>query len=87
MQGLAQFFVRYNGQRQHQVLGYQTPASGYFSRGTHGRLSSLSLFFVLTMGSILEIENIIARRRADRVESCPYVFHNKGVRIKHYNRA
>ena len=34
-----------------------------------------------------EIANIIARRRAERVESCPFVFHNKGVRIKHYNRA
>ena len=39
---------------------------------------------VIIMG---EIANIIARRRAERVESCPYVFHNKGVRIKHYNRA
>ena len=34
-----------------------------------------------------EIANIIARRRAERVESCPYVFHRNGVRIKHYNRA
>ena len=33
-----------------------------------------------------EIANIIARRRAERVESCPYVFHRNGVRIKHYNR-
>jgi integrase len=39
---------------------------------------------VILMG---EIANIIARRRAERVESCPYVFHNSGVRIKHYNRA
>jgi putative transposase len=39
MQGLAQFFVRYNGQRQHQALGYQTPAAVYFGRGTHGSLS------------------------------------------------
>src|SRR5215475_6617908 len=30
MEGLAQFFVRYNGLRQHQALGYQTPASVYF---------------------------------------------------------
>lgn len=30
MQGLATFFVRYNKWRQHQALGYQTPASVYF---------------------------------------------------------
>jgi putative transposase len=30
MQGLATFFVRYNAWRQHQALGYQTPASVYF---------------------------------------------------------
>jgi transposase InsO family protein len=30
MQGLAQFFVRYNEWRQHQALGYQTPATVYF---------------------------------------------------------
>jgi putative transposase len=30
MQGLAQFFGRYNGLRQHQALGYQTPAAVYF---------------------------------------------------------
>jgi putative transposase len=30
MQGLAQFFVRYNGLRQHQALSYQTPAAVYF---------------------------------------------------------
>jgi putative transposase len=30
MQGLAQFFGRYNGQRQHQALHYQTPAAVYF---------------------------------------------------------
>jgi putative transposase len=30
MQGLAQFFVRYNEWRQHQALGYQTPAAVYF---------------------------------------------------------
>src|SRR6266571_2498640 len=34
-----------------------------------------------------EIANIIARRQAERVESCPYVFHRKGNRIKHYNWA
>ena len=34
-----------------------------------------------------EIANIIARRQADRVDSCPYVFHREGHRIKHYNRA
>ena len=31
MQGLGTFFVRYNAWRQHQALGYQTPASVYFS--------------------------------------------------------
>jgi putative transposase len=30
MQGLETFFVRYNEWRQHQALGYQTPASVYF---------------------------------------------------------
>ena len=30
MQGLATFFVRYNEWRQHQALGYQTPAAVYF---------------------------------------------------------
>jgi putative transposase len=30
MQGLATFFVRYNEWRQHQALGYQTPAGVYF---------------------------------------------------------
>jgi putative transposase len=30
MQGLAQFFVRYNGLRQHQALGYRTPSAVYF---------------------------------------------------------
>jgi putative transposase len=29
-QALARFFVRYNEQRQHQALGYQTPAAVYF---------------------------------------------------------
>jgi putative transposase len=29
-QELARFFVRYNEQRQHQALGYQTPAAVYF---------------------------------------------------------
>jgi putative transposase len=32
-QQLGQFFVRYNEQRQHQALGYQTPATVYFGRG------------------------------------------------------
>jgi putative transposase len=30
IQGLATFFVRYNEWRQHQALGYQTPAVAYF---------------------------------------------------------
>ena len=30
MQGLGTFFVRYNEWRQHQALGYQTPAAVYF---------------------------------------------------------
>ena len=30
MQGLGTFFVRYNEWRQHQALGYETPASVYF---------------------------------------------------------
>ena len=34
-----------------------------------------------------ELQNIIARRWAERVESCPYVFHRHGNQIKHYNRA
>jgi integrase len=37
--------------------------------------------------SIGEIANIIARSQAERVESCPYVFHRQGQCIKHYNRA
>jgi len=40
MQELAKFFVRYNGQRQHQSLNYQTPAAVYFGAGgTHSILS------------------------------------------------
>jgi integrase len=39
---------------------------------------------IITVG---EIANIIARRQAERVDSCPYVFHRQGNRIKHYNRA
>jgi integrase len=39
---------------------------------------------IILMG---EIANIIARRRAERVQFCPYVFHRDGQRIKHYNRA
>jgi putative transposase len=39
-QQLGQFFVRYNAQRQHQSLGYQTPAGVYFGRGEgHRNLS------------------------------------------------
>jgi putative transposase len=39
-QQLGRFFVRYNEQRQHQALGYQTPAGVYFSRsGGHRSLS------------------------------------------------
>jgi putative transposase len=39
-QQLGRFFVRYNEQRQHQALGYQTPATVYFGRGVgHGNLS------------------------------------------------
>jgi integrase len=34
-----------------------------------------------------ELANIIDRRQAERVESCPYVFHRHGRRSKHYNRA
>ena len=30
LQGLATFFVRYNEWRQHQALGYRTPAAVYF---------------------------------------------------------
>jgi putative transposase len=29
-QQLGRFFVHYNAQRQHQALGYQTPATVYF---------------------------------------------------------
>jgi putative transposase len=32
-QQLGQFFVRYNGERPHQALGYQTPAAVYFGSG------------------------------------------------------
>jgi putative transposase len=39
MQGLATFFIRYNAQRQHQSLDYQTPAAVYFGSGAHGNLS------------------------------------------------
>src|SRR5215470_1378038 len=31
IQGLAQFFVRYNEWRQHQALDYRTPAAVYFN--------------------------------------------------------
>jgi putative transposase len=39
-QQLGQFFVRYNGERPHQALGYQTPAAVYFGSG--GGQSTLS---------------------------------------------
>jgi putative transposase len=40
IQELAKFFVRYNGQRQHQSLNYQTPAAVYFGAGgAHNILS------------------------------------------------
>jgi putative transposase len=39
-QQLGQFFVRYNEQRQHQALGYQTPAVVYFGRGEGHRILS-----------------------------------------------
>jgi len=38
-QELGRFFVRYNEQRQHQALGYQTPAAVYFGSGAYGNLS------------------------------------------------
>jgi putative transposase len=39
-QQLGRFFVRYNSERPHQALGYQTPAAVYFgSGGGHGSLS------------------------------------------------
>jgi putative transposase len=34
-QQLGQFFVRYNEQRQHQALGYQTPATVYLAAEWH----------------------------------------------------
>ena len=39
IQGLDAFFVRYNEQRQHQALDYQTPAAVYFGGGGYGSLS------------------------------------------------
>jgi putative transposase len=39
-QQLGQFFVRYNSERPHQALGYQTPAAVYFGRAV--RRGSLS---------------------------------------------
>src|SRR5262249_6651503 len=39
---------------------------------------------VLVVG---KVANIVARRQAERVESCPYVLHREGQRIKHYDRA
>ena len=34
-----------------------------------------------------ELANILACRQAERVESCPYVLHREGQRIKYYHRA
>ena len=34
-----------------------------------------------------EVANIIDRRRAERVESCPYVFHRQGKQVRDYSRA
>jgi integrase len=34
-----------------------------------------------------EVANIIDRRRGERVESCPYVFHRKGQQIRDYSTA
>jgi len=36
---------------------------------------------VLVVG---KVANIVARRQAERVISCPYVFHREEQRIKHY---
>jgi integrase len=34
-----------------------------------------------------EIANIIARRQAERVDACPYIFHREGKRIANYYKA
>lgn len=34
-----------------------------------------------------EVANIVDRRQQEKVESCPYVFHRDGIRIKHFDRA
>jgi transposase InsO family protein len=39
IQGVDAFLVRYNEQRQHQALDYQTPAAVYFGSRVHGSLS------------------------------------------------
>jgi Phage integrase family len=39
---------------------------------------------IVTVG---ELANMVARRQAERVESCSSVFHHQGHRIKHYHRA
>jgi putative transposase len=44
MQGLATFFVRYNEWRQHQALGYQTPASVYFGSYLWQTIFIIALF-------------------------------------------
>jgi putative transposase len=44
MQGLATFFVRDNEWRQHQALGYQTPASVYFGSSLEQSILILALF-------------------------------------------
>jgi hypothetical protein len=44
MQGLATFFVRYNEWRQHQALGYQTPAAVFFGSYLEQAILILTLF-------------------------------------------
>src|SRR3989442_15018513 len=53
---------------------------------TVGIMSRTALFQTLCVKGGTH-PNIIARRQAERVESCPYVFHREEQRIKHYDRA